>query len=396
MSDPGGTAIGVPIGVLGADWRAIVTPWGDVVPADGSPTLSWAVAADDRWHRPAEETTVRQRRLHGTPVVETRVRVPGGDAVQRVWATADGVTLVEVENASSMPIAVAFTRSDLLTSRPPADVPIEGIDLPEGTIVLPVGHTSSVRVGIAHDGSGAGRLPADLPGSVQVARGWTTVTDRAGRLVLPEWADDVVAERCTIALEGPPDPADDPVGFLIAVGELVRTADAADPWVIDVVGEAEPLMRRHRAAMPWDVAAALWSTARVLSAAGETRGASDVVNALLASPMSNDIPPAPPTGVRLVPWVEGRLVRTVAASACALMPHGWPEGWLGAPVEAYRVPVGIAHHVSFAVRWHGERPAVLWEVEGPAGLEISGGGVDAAWTTVEATGEALWAAPALG
>ena len=50
--------------------------------------------------------------------------------MHRVWSVADGGgrTIVEVSNDSPLPIACAFSRRDLLTARPPADVPIEGID----------------------------------------------------------------------------------------------------------------------------------------------------------------------------------------------------------------------------------------------------------------------------
>ena len=36
-----------------------VTPWGQVHPV----TLDWYVAAEDRWHVPAQEPTVRQERI---------------------------------------------------------------------------------------------------------------------------------------------------------------------------------------------------------------------------------------------------------------------------------------------------------------------------------------------
>ena len=64
-------------GVLGQDWRADVTGWGAIEPWDGSATLSWHVAADDRWHSPDTEAAVRQVRVLGAPVFETRLRVPG-------------------------------------------------------------------------------------------------------------------------------------------------------------------------------------------------------------------------------------------------------------------------------------------------------------------------------
>ena len=65
--------------------------------------LNWFVAADDRWHVPAVEPTVRQQRLAGTPVTETRVRVPHGDVVHTVYSCADagGVTVIEVVNEST-------------------------------------------------------------------------------------------------------------------------------------------------------------------------------------------------------------------------------------------------------------------------------------------------------
>ena len=129
-------------GVVGQRWRATVTSAGFVEPADGSPTLGWYVAADDRWHDPQTDPSVRHHRLSGTAVFETRMRVPGGDAVQRIWSVADrgGFTLVSVHNDSPAPFAVAFTRGDVATNRPIVDVPIEGIDLPAESIVVPVGH----------------------------------------------------------------------------------------------------------------------------------------------------------------------------------------------------------------------------------------------------------------
>ena len=198
-------------GVLGGSFRADVTTAGTIVPWDGSAPLAWHVAADDRWHSPADEVAVRQTRLAGAPVFETRVRVPGGDAVQRVWSVADagGLTLVEVANDSPLPIACAFTRRDVLTARPPADVPVEGIELPASTIVLPIGHRSSVTVALAHTRPAAGALPARLPSADATARGWVTRSDAASRVVLPDdrAADDLVAARAEVLLTGVPDAA---------------------------------------------------------------------------------------------------------------------------------------------------------------------------------------------
>ena len=77
-----------------------------------SPPLGWYVAADDRWHDPRSDPASATSASPGTAVFETRMRIPGGDAVQRVWSVADrgGYTLLSVDNDSPSPIAVAFTR----------------------------------------------------------------------------------------------------------------------------------------------------------------------------------------------------------------------------------------------------------------------------------------------
>lgn len=391
-------ADGSTVGVLGGSWRATVTPWGDVVPWDGSPSLAWFVAAEDRWHRPADETATRQRRVEGTPVIETRVRVPGGDVVQRIWAVADGpgYTVMELENDSPRSVAVVLTRADLCTSRPPTDVPIEGIEVPVGSIALPIGHRTAVRVAWRHDSAGPGPLPDNLPSPTQVTRGWLAMSERASRLVVPDltWQAEVVAARCELALSGPVDPPDDPVAFLLGVHELVRMGDRAEPWVEPVAGAAELLVQRLRRAdsVSWDAERALLAAASVLHAAGEARAVADVAAARqLLGPRAAGWA-AGPVGVRAVAGLESQLAEPMGSGTCMLLPGGVPTGWLGANFEAYHLPAGPAHRVSFAVRWHGARPAVLWEVHGGPGLVLHSG-VDPSWHSADASGEALWAPP---
>lgn len=104
----------LPLGTLGGgggpvvDDRGLVTPGGE----DGGWSVDWWVAAEDRWHLPAAEAGVRQSLLNGSPVVETRQRIPGGDAVQRTYGfvARDGSerVVVEVANDSAVPVAVAL------------------------------------------------------------------------------------------------------------------------------------------------------------------------------------------------------------------------------------------------------------------------------------------------
>ena len=48
--------------------------------------------------------------------------------------------------------------------------------------------------------------------------------------------------------------------------------------------------------------------------------------------------------------------------------------------------------MSYAIRWHGERPAVLWEQDGPP-VVLTSPSIDPAWSSPDRSGEALWAAP---
>ena len=387
-------------GVTGNAWRASVTPWGAIHPWDegegpAERPLDWFVAADDRWHVPAQEPTVRQERIDGTAVVETRVRVPTGDVVQRIASVPDGpgYTVVEVENESTLPVAVAFDRRDVRTERPiselPAVPPAElGLELPPEAFVVPIGHRAVARVAIAHDGSGAGSLPP-LPTAVQVARGWTTLTDRASRLVLPGGetgeglALEVTAQRCELALGSMAHAVDDPVGFAIGLGELVRMGEQASEWLPELAHAVELMSTRPG----WEVDAALDATARVLAVAGERRAARDLTRILARREARGERPTVRPDGVLGIAWVEQRL-----ADRGALLPEGFPPAWLGANFEVYGVPVGPSSTVSYAVRWHGERPAVLWEVTG-APVELTAPALDPDWRVSASSGEALWPPP---
>ncbi|MGB0114449.1 MAG: hypothetical protein WBP59_14610 [Ilumatobacteraceae bacterium] len=392
------------VGVTGSACRALVSPWGDVTTLGagaGDPEpVSWYIAAEDRWHLPASEAAVRQRRIEGTPVVETRVKIPEGDAVQRVWSVPDagGLTVIEIENESTLPFAVAFAGQRVLTERPPADVPIQGIDLPEGSIVLPVGHRASIRVAIPHDPSRVDvwALPTLAP-AMAVVRGWSTVIERASRLVLPDEAmTAAVAEaRCDLLLDGPVDADDDPVGFLLDVAELGRLGDGADAWMPEIV---EPIATVAKRDDP-EVDLALRACERLALVANDERAAGDIARIrerrvrdhrvdadAIAATSFSDVRRGPSAG-RFVAQIEQRI-----ADQTRLLPSGIPRRWLGSNFEVHGVPTGPRSTVSFAVRWHGERPAVLWEQQGEL-QRLTTPRLDPDWATSEQAGETLWAAP---
>jgi hypothetical protein len=392
MTGPTGGTI---TGVTGHTWRASISPTGSVLPWDESPPVNWFVAADDRWHVPSDEATVRQVRLEGTPVTETRVRVPQGDVVQRVYTVADagGITVIEVENESTLPVAIAFDQPGLLTERPPASVPINGIDLPEGSFVMPLGHAAVMRVGIPHQRTAEGtrRVGGPLPKvspAPAVVRGWLTHTDRASRFVLPDGergtalVDRVRAERCELALGSIPRAREDAAGYAIALGELVRMGEQPDHWIPELVDAVEQL----GAGPGWLADAALTAAGRVLIVAEERRARRDlqrIIDQRAPSPR----PESMPDGVGLIPWLEQGF-----ATSGQILVEGIPAPWFGQSFEVYNVPTGDTSAVSFAVRWHGERPAVLWEQHGTP-VELTAPVVDPAWRTIESKGEALWLAP---
>lgn len=103
------------LGTLDGPGEPIVDRCGVVQVAPGWPGVTWWIAGDDRWYFPSREKTVRQSLFHNTPVVETRVRVKGGDVCLRTYAaTVPGsgglrdVVVMEVENATGVPCGVAF------------------------------------------------------------------------------------------------------------------------------------------------------------------------------------------------------------------------------------------------------------------------------------------------
>src|SRR3954452_12899108 len=97
------------VGNIGSPWEAIVDPRGMVTPWFDGWSLDWWIGADDRWHVPSREIAVRQRLVDASPVVETAMRIPGGDAIARVYGVADGdLLIVDVENDSPVPFVVGF------------------------------------------------------------------------------------------------------------------------------------------------------------------------------------------------------------------------------------------------------------------------------------------------
>jgi hypothetical protein len=76
-------------------------------------------------------------------------------------------------------------------------------------------------------------------------------------------------------------------------------------------------------------------------------------------------------------------------SAIELVP-GFHTAWLGRNLAVHDLPLrrGLC---SFALRWHGARPALLWDL--PAGATVRASALDPDWSSSEPVGESLLAEP---
>jgi hypothetical protein len=272
-----------PVGPAGGP-VAVVDPAGLVTPRAGGWSIDWWVGADDRWRLPSREPAVRQGLVGPAPVVETAMRVPGGDAVHRCYGVP-GALVVEVENRSPSPFALALAVRpyDLLGAAPLTTVAVEGervqVDgrtalvldrrpgraavatraqgdvaalvlggeasavppgdgplsatCPDGmasvAVLVPVAHRTTVRAVIPLGEGGDGAVDA-LPSVDAVVRGWQAQLRTGLRAELPDprlqRAFD--AARCSLLLVDPDaaGPAEDAAVVVTALARLGRHAEA--------------------------------------------------------------------------------------------------------------------------------------------------------------------------
>ncbi len=212
-------------------------------------SVDWWIGADDRWHVPAREPAVRQRRIGAGPVIETSLRVPSGDVLHTAYPVvlADRtVTVIEIRNESPVPVALALAIRPYSASGATADATTGGhrLQLGEAPVIevdgvamvrlprqpneagamadvdlldeveagrdlswpdhvvgrsanavclYPLPHRTALRF-VVESGAATGaenwdlaRLdPETLPDADSAARGWTAVLERAARFEFPD------------------------------------------------------------------------------------------------------------------------------------------------------------------------------------------------------------------
>ena len=243
---------------------------------------------------------------------------------------ADDVVIAEVENDSPEAIAVRFTLTGDATL---ASSRAPGAVEPDGTFVFPVPHRTALRVAIAEPALDVRALPDWRT----VVHAWDLVLERGMRVELPQpLQTDVDGARADLLL-APPSAA-----AFVALEEWGFDDEAVGMWHM-------LSMRERRAARRRTAREGILAEMRDALIA-EARGRIDIV-------------------------------------------PGFRPVWLGQSIAVHDAPLR-AGRCSFAVRWHGSRPALLWDA--PPDVEVRAPKLDPSWSTRDAVGETLLAEPPAG
>jgi len=430
-----------PLGILRSGPCAFVDERGTVAPSNADWTLRWWVAGEDRWHRPDVDAAVRERLIEDTPVVETAVRVPGGDAIGVAYAHASAgrpALAGRVANASPVPVAVAIIVGPAtsivvadstiivdgrdvirLSRRPSATESAAGLDellrrLPEtstmnreltgyAAVVVPLPHTQAVSWQVLD----TSETPASVPDPDQVVAGWIRHSEEGAQLSLPATEATAFARgRHLVALGVAPGASivevADHVAAAVRLGWFDAALDGTERLAIaqggrgrigddesSTVAALDALASWRRAGIPFEglehlvgpvVSAARWLTRRLERLDGSERSAADDAIRGAAAFLSFMDQPAISKHLYAVTGDaseashstgSGASPRAVSGLIDALVTDdvgglrlldGWSVAWARAPIEASAVPTPWGT-MSFALRWHGSRPALLWEVE---------------------------------
>ncbi|HXY91070.1 MAG TPA: hypothetical protein VEP49_01200 [Acidimicrobiia bacterium] len=377
------------VGALGGARLAEVDGTGTLRPERVNWELAWWIGADDRWHFPHEEVAVRQSLLDGMPVVVTAMRVPGGDAVQRVYATPDA-TIVEIANESRAPFVVAVVvsgalqlatdrasvvvdrRVALVGNRPASRwaVSTDGRTrqlvasgaASDGDFVPRTDRAARLDAAFLHPAAHGARVRFALPlqpdagvdrslatGADAVARGWRVQLARGMQVTLPDASlqQAVDTARAQLLLAGQ---------AWIVAPEVVAAledwgfdAEAATAWKHLGVFARRKASRRSTDRAAWDD---VRSRAR--------RGDADFLLRLRTALVSE----------------TGGTVDLLAS---------WPHEWRGFPIDVRGAPTKLGP-VSYSTAGILS-VALLWEAPPNATMRIPA--VDPAWSTAEPRGETL-------
>ena len=197
-------------------------------------------------------------------------------------------------------------------------------------VVFPVPHRTRVRIALT---SGKHVDVSALPDSDAVVRAWDRLLDRGMRTELPEPLQaEVDVARADLLLAAP----------------SWAAFAALEDWGFD------------------DEAVRMWSRLGIRDRRRAKRDRGDGVLATTRAALVRETR----TELELVP--------------------GFRPAWLGQSIAVHDAPL-LAGTCSFAIRWHGARPALLWDA--PAGSTVRVPTLDPVWSSKEPVGETLLGEP---
>ncbi|MGZ8753407.1 MAG: hypothetical protein ACXW1S_10545 [Acidimicrobiia bacterium] len=379
-----------PVGPLGAARLTRVDRRGGVSVDGCAVTFEWWIGAEDRWHVAANEPAVRRRRLGPAPAYETAMRVPSGEVFHRVYAIggAGDPVVVEIENDSPVPVALALV---VRGARAGIDVGAARVDLERGVrlhATRPAPHVVAAADAnallAAVERGGGDTAPTTVPaGSGAVALlhpvahrtrvRFALVLDPEG---LPE-LDLVAAPTATDAARG--------WEAMLRRGMQIVVADAARQLAIDQA-RADVLLEAGRVKAGPEVFAALEDWGLDAEAVQVWKRLGWRARRLAAQRRFGTKPDTRPTAATVLRATRDAMIDERRDGAIVLAPEP-PRP--GESLEVHEAPTR-AGSVSYAVRWHGTRPALLWDVHPrPGSLRLVAPGLDPDWSTDEPSGEAL-------
>ena len=319
-------------------------------------------------------------------------------------------------------------------------------------VLYPLAHTTTLRFVIPGP---EGAIPQHLPEIDKVQSGWATLLEPGGRFVFPdpglgERADAArvrvlagsvdlpqqvadlepgagrllealalsgSARECSYALgelstifpvrlEHPPRAASAVVSGAARAAAMIGDADAAES-LLEALMQITHLVERSgdRPA----AAEALGGLAQLLRLIGQADAALNVARSIPSGVEPSDIPSDLAALSELSEqassagsWGDDEIEPAVrfwlgarrqliddSTSVVAILPR-FPTAWRGGNFEVHRAAT-VVGPLSFAIRWHGARPALLWDLDARSTgtVTLTCPGLDPTWSTTEARGETL-------